>query len=261
MKLKAFRAIANAELSEKFAEGHENVLASYGITKVTSANRDWMTNPNVYVVLATDKVTGEAIGGARIHTSAVAFPLPMEEAVGDLDNRIFELVANYSEKKSGEICGVWNSRSLSGSGLSVLLLRACLAKSSMIIANQLDLGTLFAFCAPWTVQMFANVGYKVEESVGNKGTYSYPRPDLLATVMIMKDPKNLTGVVLTEKEGILNLRSNPRQNKFEDGKKDVLNVDYDLIIESLVAKCIKTSPSFQDEFNSAFICNNLETVS
>lgn len=232
IKFTAFRTIDNIELAEKFAIGHENVLTSYGIKKVTSSNRSWMKNPFSYAILVTDNETGEAVGGARIHVSDNKYPLPMEDAVGDIDSNIHNLIANYSYQKSGEICAVWNSRDLSGTGLSIILLRACIAESFMAIAKQLDLSTLFAFCAPWTVKMFSDVGYEIEKSVGKSGTYLYPTPELLATVMIMKDPKNLSKVLKTEKEKIINLRKKPQQLKVEAGKKDAFLVEYDLVIEN-----------------------------
>lgn len=235
IKFKAFRAIDNLELSEKFAFGHENVLTSYGITKVTSSNRGWMKNPFVYVVLVTD-LEGEALGGARLHVADADYPLPMEDAIGDIDSDICDLVLNYSEKKSAEICGVWNTRSLSGSGLSVLLLRACLAQSSIVVANQLNLSTLFALCAPWTVKMFANLGYEIETSVGDEGTYPYPKPDLLATVMIMRDPMHLKRAKEMERENIIGLRKKPIQVKEEVGKKDIFLINYDLVVEDMISQ-------------------------
>lgn len=230
IKFRAFRAIDNLELSEKFADGHENVLASYGIKKVTSSNRGWIYNPYVYVVLVTDE-KDEPLGGARLHVAHVNYPLPMEDAVGEVDPEIYELVGSYTDKKSAEICGVWNTRSLSGSGLSVFLLRACLAQSSVVVANQLNINTLFALCAPWTVKMFANLGYEIETSVGKDGTYPYPKPDLLATVMIMRDPKFLVKAKQMERENIIELRKKPKQVKEEVGKKDVFLIDYDLIVK------------------------------
>jgi len=241
IKFLAFRAIDDKELSEKFAEGHENVLASYGIKKVTSSNRDWMENPYSYGVLVLDEDTGEAIGGARIHLFDKKHPLPMEEAVSDIDPKISNLIAEYSNQQIGEICAVWNSRSLSGTGLSILVLRACIAESSIAIASQLNLSTLFAFCAPWTVEMFSNVGYEIETSVGKSGAYPYPTPDLLATVMIMKDPKNLKGVLKSEKEKIINLRKNPQQLKVESGPKSTFLIDYDLIVKNNIVTHKKLS--------------------
>lgn len=42
-----------------------------------------------------------------------------------------------------------------------------------------------------TRDLFQSLGYKVEERIGNKGAFPYPKPDLLATLMVVQDINTL----------------------------------------------------------------------
>lgn len=235
LRIRAFRAIDDIESCEKFSEGHTDVLKSYGIKKVTSANTEWFHNPGVYVILVETGEDFVAVGGARIHVSSPEndVPLPIEDAIGDLDHGIHALVRKYAKERTGEICGLWNAREVSGKGLSILLIRAGIAKSGLVIANQLKLNSLFGLCAPWTLDVMKNLGFSVEESLGDKGSFPYPRPDLLATVVIAKDTETLGTAARDEKKGIFNLREKPKQVRYEKGPKGDHMIDYNLYIPHL----------------------------
>lgn len=51
VRVRIVRAIDDVEATEKYIFGHHKVLESYGITKVTSADRSWALNPHVYLIL------------------------------------------------------------------------------------------------------------------------------------------------------------------------------------------------------------------
>lgn len=171
-----------------FAEGHSNVLKDYGVTKVTSSNYDWMHNPDVYVVLVQDASTGEVVGGERIHIKGPnTIPLPIESAVGIVEEKIYNLVSDYAQKGiTAELCGLWNARKIAGQGISILL-----TKLGVALANKIQVQNLFVLCAPYTVKMCQNAGFEIETSIGNQGTFYYPKLDLIATSLIIKDLKNL----------------------------------------------------------------------
>lgn len=46
----AFRAVDRPLECQQFAQGHAEVLTSYGITKLTNLDYSWMDDPNVYVI-------------------------------------------------------------------------------------------------------------------------------------------------------------------------------------------------------------------
>jgi hypothetical protein len=131
---KAFRAIDDHTSCLRFSEGHANVLKEYGVTKVSSSNNIWMHNPYVYVVAVENIHTGMMVSGFRIHIANEDFPLPIEEAVGVIDKKIFDVVDIYRENGVGEVCALWNSRSIAGYGIGSLFL----SRTAIAIAEQLN---------------------------------------------------------------------------------------------------------------------------
>ncbi|TDQ13527.1 hypothetical protein DFQ04_3561 [Algoriphagus boseongensis] len=227
-KFKAFRAIDDPVRCQNFIKGHADVLRQYGVTKVTSSNNDWMYNPFVYVITVEVEETGEIVSGLRIHIAHPDYPLPMEMAVSQVDHKIFDLVKKYSVEGTGEVSGLWNSKSISGYGIgAVLLIRAGIA-----ISEQLKLGSLLALVAEYTLKPSLQKGFEIEEGIGNSGTFFYPKLDLVATSIVMKDPYNLPKADPEEREIILGIRNNLKCEKTEVGPKGDFLVNYDLILEN-----------------------------
>lgn len=227
-KFKAFRAIDDQEQCKKFVQGHADVLRQYGVTKVTSSNNDWVNNPFVYVITVEIEETNEVVSGLRIHIAHEDYPLPMELAVSQVDEKIFELVHDYSIEGTGEVSGLWNSKSISGYGVgAVLLIRAGIA-----IATQLGLGSLLALVAEYTLKPSLQKGFEIESGIGDLGTFFYPKLDLVATSIVMKDPDNLPLAIEEERSRIHELRNNLRSRVVENGPKGDFEVEYDLVVEN-----------------------------
>jgi hypothetical protein len=224
----AFRAIDEPRLCEQFIEGHANVLKDYGVTKVTSSNNEWKYNPYVYVVTVHEDSTGEVVSGLRIHISHSDFPLPLEGAISQVDPGIFDLIARYREMGTGEIGGLWNSRSVSGYGIGALYL----SRASLVIAEQLKIPTLFALCAEYTLKPTLQKGFEIEEQVGNKGTFFYPKLDLIATLAVLKDVKNLPLAIEEERTYVLGLRDNLISKRVEVSPKGPIELNYNLLIKN-----------------------------
>lgn len=225
---KAFRAIEYPDLCEKFVEGHGNVLLDYGVTKVTSSNNDWVTNPYVFVVIVIEEDSGKVISGLRIHVSHEDYPLPLEKAITQVDPNITNLVAKYRVAGTGEIGGLWNSKSISGYGIGAIFL----SRASLIIAEQLKIPTLFALCAEYTLKPTMQKGFQIEEDIGNKGTFFYPKLDLVATLAVLKDVKNLPLAIKEERDYILMMRENLISERLEETPKGLIKFKYDLAIEN-----------------------------
>lgn len=225
MKIRAFRATEHFELCKKFIEGHRRVLDAVGIKEVTSSNNDWAFNTGAFVILVESADGQRVLGGARVHVAGGNQPLPIEEAAGYLDPRIYDLIKTYSDNGIGEVCGLWNSVEDAGLGIgSIFLIRAALA-----ISNQIGLDTILALCSPFTTGIASNYGFLVEKSVGNEGTFYYPKDDLLATVVLQKDACNLSNASELETGRIFDLRKNPVQVTMEKGKKNqLIEIEYDL---------------------------------
>lgn len=230
VRLRAFRAIDDPETCLRFIKGHEHVLTSIGVKKVTSSKDDWMFNPAAFVLIVESLDGSNVYGGARIHVAGGTQALPIEEATGMMDEKIFDLVWSYAQGGTGEGCGLWNSREIAGYGIgSIFLTRAAIA-----IAPRIGLKTLFALCAPYTINLTKAVGYRQETGVGNNGTFYYPKLDLLATTMILDDVINLPTASEEDKEAILSLRKLAVGPRIEVLRSKEIEIHYDLSLNNLI---------------------------
>ncbi len=229
LRIKLFRAIDDLESCQRFAEGHANVLRDYGVTKVTSSNNGWFYNPGAYVVTVELKETGEIVGGERIHLAHKDFPLPIEQAVNVVDPNVHHLVSTHMDNKlTGELCGLWNAKSIAGKGVSFLL-----TKIGVVLANLLKMDSIFVLCAPYTVSLCQQVGFEIETSIGNQGTFFYPKLDLVATSLVIKDPKVLSHADPKIRQEIFNLIAQPNNTVMEHGPKGETEVEYRLSIDNI----------------------------
>lgn len=228
LRIRSFRAVDDIESCKLFAAGHAKVLLDYGVTKVTSSSTDWFYNPAVYVMIAERTDTDETVGGIRIHTADGKTQLPMEEAISIVDRKVYDLIQGYAPLGTAELCGLWNSKSTAGLGIgSYYLMRAGISATV-----RLGLTTLFALCAPHTLLISLQKGFEVECSIGKQGTFIYPKLDLVATSIIIKDVANLPKALPEEKEIIMQLRDNPMCFRTEKRQKGDLDISYDLLDKS-----------------------------
>lgn len=227
VRLRAFRAIDDPKTCERFIAGHEHVLTAIGVKKVTSSKNDWMYNPAAFVLIV-ESLDGENVyGGARIHVAGGTQPLPIEEATGKMDPKIFDLVWEYGQEGTGEGCGLWNSREIAGYGIgSIFLTRAAIA-----IAPHIGIKSLFALCAPYTINLTKSVGYRQETGVGNNGTFYYPKLDLLATTMILEDVNTLELASEEDKNAILALRNTQNCTRIEMLRSKEIEIQYQLDLD------------------------------
>lgn len=219
----------NEGLCLEFLEGHRNVLKEYGVTKVTSARRDWISNPNVYVIVVIDDETKKVVSGMRLHIAHEDYPLPMETAIAEVDKSIHEVVAAYRENITGEIGGLWNSRSIAGYGIGIKYL----IRSGIVIAEQLKMGTVLALCAEHTLGSCLEKGFEIETAVGNSGKFNYPKIDLVATAAVIKDPLNLPLAIEEEREKVFCMRKNLVSEAIETTPRGDMHVRYELEIKNI----------------------------
>lgn len=228
LRIRAYRAIDDYASCEKFSEGHREVLKSYGIKQVSSANSEWFLNPGVYVIVLESKEDNRIYGGTRIHVANSFQPLPLEEALGVMDNKVYKIVEEASITGTGELCGLWNAREISGKGYSVLLTEGAVAEAGIAFSKQLKLSSLFVLCAPWTVEMVQKYGFIHEKSIGQEGAFEYPTPDLIARLLVIKNTETLDDAGSLERERIFDLRKNTHQQRLEVGTTESILIEYDL---------------------------------
>ncbi len=232
-RIRVFRATQDKESSVLFAEGQDNVLKDFGIEKVTSSDRSWIDDPEVYVFLVESKDGKEIFGGSRIHKKVAGAPLPVENAIGFMDPKIHEMVGKDELLGTGELCGLWNTRQARGTGVSQVLTKASIAKAGVTVANLIGINILWVLCAPYTVKMVERAGFKQITELGENGIFPYPKEDLPATVLRLADADGLTEAEEANKSEILDLRNTPQQSKLESGPKGEMIIDYELIIRDI----------------------------
>ncbi|MGF7081202.1 hypothetical protein [Mucilaginibacter sp. UYCu711] len=229
VRLRAFRAIDEPETCALFIEGHTHVLTNIGVTKVSYSKNEWVNNPGAFVMVVESLDGKRVFGGARVHVSGGSEPLPIETATCAIDSNIYNLVWKYAQYGTGELCGLWNSREIAGYGVgSIFLIRAAVA-----IAYQIGLQSLFALCAPYTVKPVEAVGMELETSIGNKGTFYYPKLDLIATTMLLKDVPILSKAHQEDKDAILRVRESWNTIRVEELRGKKITIHYEMRIPNL----------------------------
>ena len=226
--IKAFRAMDDIEKCHKYIEGHSKVLRIYGIAMITSAKAIWLEDPDTYIILVESEDGEKIYGGARIQVAKGNYPLPIEDALTKFDTNIHALVKDLSVEGTGELCGLWNSREVAGLGIGSIYL----GRVGVALAKTLKLKTLYALCAPATVKNCMRVGFLVDERLGDKGTFYYPKEGLVATAVLLNDVPELSTADPEEREIIFDLRNTPVQEKIEPSPRGLpLEIDYNLVIK------------------------------
>lgn len=224
--IRVFKAVDDPESSQKFLEEHTRVLTHFDVIKVTSANVGWMSNPNSYVIVVEDRETKEMVAGIRVHKDHKDYALPIQEAIWDKEPKIFSYIEKYSLNGTAEICGLWNSRKAKGLGLSYLLM-----KVSCSVLDQITVNSFLGLCSPFTLSYLEEVGFTIERSLGNNGTFYYPKEGLIATAIIIPDPYKFNYATKKNRKLILSMR-NKRNNTIElMSNKGILNIKYELLYE------------------------------
>jgi len=225
IKFTAFRAVDDREACMSFVEGHKRVLEIFGITQITSAKADWILNPDVYVMLVTDADTGKVLGGGRVHKANRINRLPVEEAVGYMDESIYTMVEAKVDSGTGEVAGVWNSFEVAGLGIGSLYLSiACVAYSAFV-----GITSLFGLAAPATYRNVYNGGFRPIMELGNNGRFYYPKDDMVATVMFNEDTINLPITVAAQKDiGLEMRRKLIHEHEVVSKRGDIVKLTFDL---------------------------------
>ncbi|SHN43155.1 hypothetical protein [Chitinophaga sp. CF418] len=231
--VRAFKAPDDPEACLRFYNGHLRLLEIYfGIAKITSGSADWMHHENSIVIIVEDETRTKTYGGARVQLADGILPLPIETAIGKYDPKIYDVVRNGS----AEICAMWNSKEVAGMGIGSQVL----ARAGVVLATQMPIDNFHVLCAPITTRIGKRVGFTIDESLGDKGTFFYPKDDFIATAMLINDVNKLENADPKERELIYDLRENPIQTKTEVGPKGSYEVSYNLEIANLQYSNVKS---------------------
>ena len=225
----AYRAIDEIELCKQYIEGHIKVLTDYGITNITSNNNTWIENKCIYCVVVEDNETKELVGGIRIQIADGISPLPVENAIGKIDAGIYNKVKFYALNGGvGELSGLWVSNKLKGVGMSTFLVRACVASSS-----QLNFQTMVGICAGYSLKMFKDVGFYIDDTLGNKGDFPYPNDNYIANVVGILNAATLETANEIDKIKMFELRNKPVQDRVETNGNIDSHIFYNIIYSNI----------------------------
>ncbi len=231
--VRAFKAPDDPEACLRFYNGHLRLLEIYfGIAKITSGSADWMHHENSIVIIVEDETRTKTYGGARVQLADGILPLPIETAIGKYDPKIYDTI----QTGSAEICAMWNSKEVAGMGIGSQVL----ARAGVVLAAQMPVDNFHVLCAPITTRIGKRVGFTIDESLGDKGTFFYPKDDFIATAMVINDVYKLEHADPKERELIYDLRENLVQTKTEVGPKGSYEVSYNLEIANLQFSNVKS---------------------
>jgi hypothetical protein len=223
VNIRVFRAIDDEESCIRYLEGHRKVLIEHGFSHFKTNTQDWFYNPNIYVLIAEDCTTHEYVGGVRLEIADDTYELPSQKALKKIDPRIVDYIALHQKDGLAEGCGLWNSKSVAGKKISVLLVRAATA-----VSTQLKITKLIAFLATYTSYIIYRMGFVAETSLGEEGTFNYPTDQFIAKVYLNDHIFDLKNASDSDKEIMLILRENPIITLDEMETNTPIRVHYNL---------------------------------
>lgn len=224
--IKIFRAVEDTAACERYIDGHRKVLEAYGVTQVTSANVSWQHDPHTWVIIVESDDKTKVYGGGRIQIRSKEIKMPMEGAIAILDKKIYPYVDAIGDYNVAEFCGLWNSKEVAGYGIGSIFM----GRIGVAVTTQLSIKYLMALCSPATLRNCLKVGFEIIREMGNNGTLYYPKEDLIATSLIIKDIYNLPLANPQEREAIQSLRDKPVQQLVAHGPKGELELHFDMRI-------------------------------
>ncbi|MCE7059323.1 hypothetical protein [Dyadobacter sp. CY343] len=226
-KIRAFKSTEDSETCLRYIDEHRKVLEAYGVKQVTSANRDWLEDENTFVIIVESEDGGKIYGGARLQVRQETRKMPMEYAIAKKDTRIYSYVDELKDEKIAELCGAFNSKEVAGFGIGSVFL----GRVGIALTTGLDITRLLALCSPPTLRQCLRLGFEVIRTLGNNGTFYYPKEGLIATAIVVTDLEQLPLAHEEELKHIKRLRNNPVQFAVEQGPKGEIALHYDLNIK------------------------------
>ncbi len=148
IRIRVFRATDDPATCLKFIEGHRKVLSIYGIENITTNTDDWMYRRSIFVIVVESLDRVKLFGGARIQVADGIHPLPIEDATGKMDPKIYEIVRQRAKTGAAELSGLWNSKEVAGFGIGSLFP----SRVAVALATQIGVNTFFTLCSPTTVR-------------------------------------------------------------------------------------------------------------
>ena len=197
--INTFKAKLHPRECKDFIVEHTKVLQVFDIANITSAKTDWAFSKSSIIITIRNAENNQMMGGGRIQVADGILPLPIEDAVGGMDANIYEVIEKHRKEGTAEFCGLWNTRQTAKMGIG----SEFLGNLIIAISSQLGIKSLFGLAAPSTVREGLKQGFIVQEDLGEKGTFYYPKINLVATVLKIPDVNNLEYAQIDKKKKFL----------------------------------------------------------
>ncbi len=233
MKLRNFnislhQAIESPDVSTTFFRKHVSVLASFGVTGITSAKNTWQHKPTVWIFSLTNE-DGDMIGGVRLDIKS-GFKMPLESALEQYPS-VPKLAKQYEIAHGvAELCGLWIDKAYRRANLANALIKAAIATAPNIGVNY-----ILGFANEHSLKTTSQLGFKQVDSVENEGVFYYP-DERYKSLLIELDAINLQTARPTDKETIFNLRRELVYTDIESIEDGVNMIHYKLESESIRIK-------------------------
>lgn len=229
LTIRAFWAADEPETCAQFIREHTKVLEDLGITSVLGRDPQWARSKECIVIVAEHDHLG-LVGGVRIEVMRTpGATIPLIASVGSLDPNIRKMVDELAPAGLGEICGLWNAHRFAGRGLPHVLGMVAIA-----ISTQVNIRSLVALLAKYTLKYALRLGLRIIDEVGQSGIFDYPRPGFLGIVCGTTDTASMALSRPDLRTRIISLRLRPEQDHLEDTGTALLDVRYRLMLRGNV---------------------------
>ncbi len=227
IKLRGFWAPDQPELCAQFIAEHEKVLTDIGVNNIVATEHHWTTDPNCYVIVAIHEEQG-MVGGIRLQLAVKGVNLPMVDAIEKAHPNVHMAMEELLPWGNGEVCGLWAAHRFLGKGVPTLL-----SKAVTTISVAAGAGRMVCFVAHYTQKYPAQNGFIVMENVGENGFFpAYPIPRITTIAMVNPDTMLLEHASQQQRQSIYSLRLRPEQTRMEVFGNAMLEVEYDLRVNT-----------------------------
>ncbi|MEM7162388.1 MAG: hypothetical protein AAF487_08080 [Bacteroidota bacterium] len=208
-RIEIIEAKANKDLSQRFFEGHIQVLKEKGIRKLDSAAAEWLDNPSVQLICCFED--DHLVGGARIHQFNANFRFPYELVLASINPQYLRISDHEAPDKYGESCGLWIHKNFRRIGLKEMIMRY-----KMVCANHLKLEHLYGICPRHTFDHFRTLGFIHCSFQNQMLEFPYPSPEY-QTIAVKCNTKDFKYAFQREQKMMRSLRDNPFQTVIGGG--------------------------------------------
>lgn len=211
--------------SQQYANEHNRILQGFGLGPISSSTPDWINDPNCWVITARDYLTGEMLGGARVHLHQFEKQLPFVKGLSKIDPGVTQIISDSDVGKVAENCGLWVREDMRGTKLSRALLLGCIA-----FAQSMKLDHVYTLCSPVTTPMLHEAGFLTFPVVGDAGRFFYPTPDYLSELVILPDPMEMKYAQPSFSEELNELFTSGEMEFTSTKNDNGLKVNYDITV-------------------------------